>query len=58
MAGGTEVRVCHWSHDERRVFVSVRRAGVELYAGWEPVRYDDDGRGWVEGPDGWVCVYA
>lgn len=54
----TTLAVLYWSHDERRVYVRCSRAGVELYSGWEPVRYDDDGRGWAEGPDGWVCVFA
>lgn len=54
----TELRVLYWAADEKRVFVRCLRGGVELYAGWEPVRYDNDGRGWCEGPDGWVCVFA
>ena len=52
------ITVLYWSHDEKRVFVRCVKSGVTMYEQWEPVRYDDDGRGWAEGPDGWVCVFA
>lgn len=50
---GCLVVVC-WSHDERRVKVK-HADGVVM---WEMVSYDEDGRGWIETNDGWVCVYA
>lgn len=53
----TTVKVLYWSHDERRVFVRVSGRFGE-YEQWEPVKYDDDGRGWIETGDGWVCVFA